>query len=89
MNVTRLRVLAGALLVIGTGIANAADGPLVATDVKQVDRDYWFQGSISAQRGQHAVDASRVACKSWHSARTTSKRCCIAAVCQAVAGGPA
>lgn len=44
MNVTRLRVLAGALLVIGTGIANAADGPLVATDVKQVDRDYWFQG---------------------------------------------
>lgn len=24
--------------------AFAADGPLVATDVKQVDRDYWFQG---------------------------------------------
>ena len=40
-----IRLLVASTLVLGLlNSAFAADSPLVATDVKQVDRDYWFQG---------------------------------------------
>ena len=45
MTASWIRPFVAATLVLGLmNSAFAADPPLVATDVKQVDRDYWFQG---------------------------------------------
>ena len=45
MTASWIRSLVASTLVLGLlNSAFAADPPLVATDVKQVDRDYWFQG---------------------------------------------
>ena len=45
MTASWMHPLAASTLVLGfLNSAFAADPPLVATDVKQVDRDYWFQG---------------------------------------------
>ena len=39
------RSLVASALVLGwMNFAHSADAPLVATNIKQVDRDYWFQG---------------------------------------------